>query len=159
MHVADLNKSRESAAADSHLNHVLKNKIILIDHWIELTRKDIARRSPSGAAPAAAEGAADTTRQHAASGPSRPTPPLRVPVGTADRMLADAQQVLQGCVTWIHCREFFMQLARGVGHSPGTDDRPRLTPRLTRDRRGECTRLRSSMWRCTTCCVRLPAAA
>jgi len=89
MHVADLNKSRESAAADSHLNHVLKNKIILIDHWIELTRKDIARRSPSGAAPAAAE-------------------------GTADRMLADAQQVLQGCVTWIHRREFFMQLARGM---------------------------------------------
>merc|ERR1719424_1596690 len=29
-------------------------------------------------------------------------------------MLADAQQVLQGCVTWIHRREFFMQLARGM---------------------------------------------
>ena len=89
MHAKAIAAAKQTAAADSRLNHVLKNKIIVIDSRLEQARSLMM------------------------GGSSQPS---EAPV-EAEALLLEAQKTMQSCVEWIHRREMFIQLASGQYHS------------------------------------------
>ena len=90
MHVKTIAAAKQTAAADSRLNHVLKNKIIVIDSRLEQARNLMMM-----------------------GGSHQPS---EAPEG-AEALLLEAQKTMQSCVEWIHRRELFLQLASGQYHS------------------------------------------
>jgi two-component sensor histidine kinase len=78
----EVNAARSTAAADSKLNHVVKNRFLVIKHRIDQARTELN------------------------IGGLRSVDQMRT-------WLEEADTALQTCVTWLHDREFFIQLSHG----------------------------------------------
>ena len=73
-----------TAQADSRLNHVLKNRFLVVDHCLAMTIRGLDAQSNVSGAASSSEVTA---------------------------LLVSAQESLHSCTRWVHQREFFLQLA------------------------------------------------
>jgi len=96
IHYIAIQVALETSIADSRLNHVLKNKVVLMDHWLSLVRSGL-----------------EVDRVDAAVGEGSGHQEKQAEVSKWKELLIEVQASLQECVEWIHRRETFIQFASG----------------------------------------------